>query len=456
MSGGCFFCVRVLTGPHEGAEMGIPVQGLTIGSDELCDLILFDDQVVSQHIRLIPESQWVMLQPLHGIVLLDMAPVKENTKLSYRQVITIGATHLAVGRMGEEWPTIGVSPRSRKEVSDAASQQGLPEKTNRAPLPTIIAISGLLVILTAYVALKHLGRRGRGDNMMSRDVGNFSSSEKGRPKKSEIHEAIDSRLFPLEAKVATQLSQSIEDVAFSLKKQKGKSQLTIWVRGGSESAIAHKILSPFSPPLSYHVLDLVQIETSATMLSQLYGVSLQVHVKPGGDAFWSGYLQHERAWHNFCLHITRELPSIHNHQCKVIFGDQLVKLLQYELQQNGLQIQPIASKHGILLIGTVLKEQEEQLAAWIVQARTRYGSYLSIIDKVNSNTIVQIFSKNFFPSRVVGVSAAATTWVTLADGSKFFPGSKLKNGYILEKINSDILLLDGPGGKLKLPLSVLY
>jgi type III secretion system YscD/HrpQ family protein len=330
-----------------------------------------------------------------------------------------------------------------------------------------VAVAGVLLTFTILEMSKHLGKeKAAGAQEMDRPtfLGKVTPPKKSVPGHSgsaviprlPIPRSIDPSLFPLEAKVATQLSRNMnEGAVFSLRAQGGKPQLRIWVRGGAESAVARRIISRFSPPLHYHIFDLSQVEASAAILAQLSGLSLRVRIEPEGVAFWSGYLQHDKMWHDFFPHIVRELPIIRNHHCKIVFGNQLVKILQKELHQRGLKVQPVASTSSVLLVGSLPKEQKEEWDSWMTKAYERYASQVPIIDKVNSSVVAGVASRDFFPSRIVGISGAAGPWITLADGSKFFQGAKLKDGYVLEEITSSMLLLSGPEGALELHLSML-
>ena len=469
------FVVRVLTGPHEGAEMEISRDGITLGSGEECDLILFDPQVASRHARLTLEGGGVVLHPLQGAVLLDMVSIEDDVELlgDAGQIITVGNTHLAVGFPHSSFETRPIPsirkglPAKRKSVFDVV--QASPIKKSRKGTSVLLFISmvGVLLAFTFLEMLKHLGKE-KGAGKQGTDgpdsLGKVMPLGKV-PGHSGLAVApclstlgsIDSSLFPLEAKAADQLSRNMNGGAvFSLAVQGGKPQLRIWVRGGAKSAVARRIISRFSPPLRYHIFDLSQVEASAAMLAQLSGLSLRVRVEPEGIAFWSGYLQHDRMWHDFFPHIARELPIIRNHHCEIVFGNQLVKMLRGELHQRGLRVQPVASASGVVLAGNLPQERKREWDSWMTEVQGRYISQVPIIiDRVNSDTVVGVASRDFFPSRIVGVSGMAGPWVALADGSKFFQGAKLKDGYVLEEITSSMLLLNGPEGVLKLPLSML-
>ncbi|QQY08191.1 MAG: hypothetical protein JMM79_02955 [Candidatus Xiphinematobacter sp.] len=480
--GGVRFIVRVLTGPHEGAEMEIPEGGLIIGSGGECDLSLFDPRVVPKHAWLAPVGHGVVLRPLQGAVWLDMVSVKDDVELldGAKQIITVGDTHLAVGSprcsSEEKWPpTHGFSGgglSSGKQGNPNVARKALPigkgKKSTDALLFITAAVAGTLLAFTILGVSRHLGKeKGMGTREMDRlDL----LGKVVPPKKSELGnsglavvprlsapESIDPSLFPLEAKAATQLSRDMnEGVVCSLDVQGGKSQLRIWVRGGTESAVARGIASRFSPPLHYQVFDLAQLEASAAMLAQLSGLSLRVCIAPGGIAFWSGYLQNDRMWHEFLPRVARELPIIRNHCCRIIFGNRLAKTLQAELRQRGLrQVQPVASENSVLLAGSLPKEQQGQWNAWMTKVRERYVSWIPIIDRVNSSAVVRVASKDFFPSRIVGVSGTTGPWVALSDGSKFFQGARLRDGYILKEITPSMLLLNSPEGALRLPVSGL-
>ena len=464
--------VKVLSGPHTGAEMEIPEEGVVVGRGDECDLILFDLQMAPRHFHLVANPlQGLILQPLEGSILLDGVPIEGATVLGNNiQIITAGSTHLAAGRTNQDWPTVNLAEES--EDSQGSSDIDMPleieASTSERKIPlkkTVIVALLVLFIGGASCLYWEISKKWRKPQVREPSIAQhpnffekFTSLRKSSSMKSPIPQPFHQRTLPPEVQVVLELSKNLSNVVFSLNDDGRRKQFDVWVRGENAATAARRVLNQVSPPLLYSIVDLAQIEASANTLSQLSGLSLRVCVEPEGIAFWRGYLQNDQNWQDFFPHALRELPAIRDNRCEIIFGNQLVKKLQDELRQQGFggEVRPVASESGLFLEGFLPKEKKEKWNFWIAQVREKYVAQVSIFDRVGIGVIAEKTpSKDFFSSKVVGVSGAAIPWVSLADGSKLFPGAKLKKGYILEGITSTTLLLNGPDGAFKLSLSTL-
>lgn len=486
--------VRILNGPHEGAEMEIPQEGITLGRDDTCDLIIFDPYLTPRHLRLVPQDGGkLILSPLEGNVQVGGIQINEDTVVeSPTQVITVGETQLAVGHAGQEWPTVAW-PLAHQMPEDLVAS-ALPSLTTtlrgKKNLPRRIFLGSTIVLFlgfATYFAYREISKKTPTSLTSSaqrfRDVlpispfwkkflpSRFSSAKSAssqssvasktpqyftvKPASSRSSGAASSMTL-LEAQVSRSLLKKVPNIVFSVNELEGRKQFDIWVRGEEAATAVRRILNQASPPLSYRITDLAQVESSALTLAQLFGLSIQVHMEPEGIAIWSGYQLEDKNWRNFSVHVIRELSAIRDQRCEIVFGTELVPKLRQELQQQGYpDVRPIASEEGIRLEGVVPKGQKLTWKDWVEQLQGKYASQVSITDCIGMDTVAKMSLKEYFPSQVVGISGAIMPWISLADGSKLFPGAKLKRGYILEAIAGNTLRLEGPEGTLNFSLSTL-
>ncbi len=469
--------------------MEIPHEGIILGSDDDCELIVFDSKIAPHHLRLIPqEDGFLFLSPLEGEVFVNGALVEGDVIIeSPAQVITAGDTHLVAGRADQEWPEAVVPddstvPSSAEEipVNFTSPTPPPPDKEKKKIFSRILILSGVMTLigLGTYFAYEEFSKKRKRPApfapiaQSARLFHKFSNFwEQILPKKPPATKALPppasslatgktSLPWPppsIEVRVMQELLINVPHVVFTINEGEKRKQFEVWVRGEEASTMARRILDRASPPFTYNLIDLSQLELSAATLVRLYGIMLQVRIEPEGIAFWSGYLQDDKNWKTCLPHVFRDLPAIRDSRCEVAFGNRLVALISTDLQQQGFKgdVRPVAGETGLRLEGFLAKEQKQKWDSWIAAIREKYASQASIIDQVNSATTVRRSLKDFFPSQVLGISGNIMPWVSLADGSKLFPGAKLKNGYTLETITSDTLRLKGPEGQIDFSLSSL-
>lgn len=476
--------------------MEIPKEGIVLGSDDDCDLIIFDPHLAPRHLRILPQKGGVLiLTPLEGEVSLDGLPIKEDTVLkSPAQVITAGETHFVAGIADQEWPEVVIPESKGSHLSDeqlsveltasdaaaAGEEKGRNEKKKNI-LPNILIGGGAIILVGtgAFFAYGLVAKKLKNPAPQPAVLVTSTSSQKSSsfwekilPKRSSQVETesaqspIDSgkaatlqwsRALP-EVRITQELFEKVPGIVFSINAETSRKQFSVWVRGETAATLARRILDRASPPVAYQLIDLSQLETSAMTLAQVYGMALRLRVEPEGIAFWSGYLKDDKNWRNFFPHISQDLPGIRDNRSEIIFGSILLPKLLQELREQGFstEIRPVAAEDGIRLEGFLPKEQSEKWKSWMTQLRTRYASLAFISDQVTSKVPrTDVALKEFFPSQVIGIAGSIMPWVSLADGTKLFPGARLKKGYTLEAITAESLQLSGPEGSLKFSLSRL-
>ena len=103
--------LRILSGLHAGAEaiLGDNAE-TTIGSNDECDLVLQDDGLGERHINLCVANAGVRLKVLDRDhpVFVDGRNVDDAADLQPYQVVTFGRSSFSLGPAGQDWPDIKV------------------------------------------------------------------------------------------------------------------------------------------------------------------------------------------------------------------------------------------------------------------------------------------------------------------------------------------------------------
>lgn len=96
--------LKIVAGPHSGAELVLVESEYRIGRSPDCDVVLSDPQVAEQHVRLtIADGRLLVAALADAPLLLEGEPVTE-TELEAFQFLTLGNTTLTCGPQDAEWP----------------------------------------------------------------------------------------------------------------------------------------------------------------------------------------------------------------------------------------------------------------------------------------------------------------------------------------------------------------
>lgn len=114
------FLVKVLSGPHQGAELGLSSGTISLGSDDTCDVVFADALIAPKHLSIVSENGQLRLIPEKNCaVYINGKIIKGDAQpLQPFEYITIGTTHIVIGPENEPWPPISFSdiPKIKEET----------------------------------------------------------------------------------------------------------------------------------------------------------------------------------------------------------------------------------------------------------------------------------------------------------------------------------------------------
>ena len=138
--------LKVIAGPHQGAEIGLLAGKTLIGSDGECDVVLHDVLIAPQHVELDLSASGMVAAALGGRVFINGKRVREaSQKLPDFTFLTIGGSHLVLGPAEGAWPLLSAAdiPEVEKETEPPVPEEEAAEPTVSAP-----ASAGLKPIVT--------------------------------------------------------------------------------------------------------------------------------------------------------------------------------------------------------------------------------------------------------------------------------------------------------------------
>lgn len=102
--------LKVIGGPHQGAEIGLYAGKTLVGSDDECDVVLHDVLVAPQHVELDLSTTGIIAAPLGGRVFINGKRVREARQpLPAFAFLSIGGSHLVLGPAGQTWPLLSAA-----------------------------------------------------------------------------------------------------------------------------------------------------------------------------------------------------------------------------------------------------------------------------------------------------------------------------------------------------------
>ncbi|MGV3659977.1 MAG: type III secretion system inner membrane ring subunit SctD [Prosthecobacter sp.] len=99
--------LKVISGPHQGAEMALTAGKTLIGSDDQCDIVLHDVLVAPQHVEIELADSGMTAAPLGGRVFIAGKRVRDaRQKVADFSFVSIGGSHLIIGPATGIWPLL--------------------------------------------------------------------------------------------------------------------------------------------------------------------------------------------------------------------------------------------------------------------------------------------------------------------------------------------------------------
>jgi len=161
------YFLKILSGPHLGAEVLLREGRQVVGSADDCDILLDDGSVAAHHLALAVSPEGIRLAALEDAVYVEGRQAGPgDVPLSPCRIVTIGTTHLGVGLSGEKWPPVdlpaipghGAQAPEKTGIPAGRDGDGSPPGGDRGRRRTASAIlaAALPVLLLAMFSLREI------------------------------------------------------------------------------------------------------------------------------------------------------------------------------------------------------------------------------------------------------------------------------------------------------------
>ena len=444
------FVLRVLSGPHAGAEVDIGAQPSLLGKADTCDIVLIDDALQDQHVKFSVKDDKIICTPQDGAsVFVGGIETHEEREVNAFQPIVCGTTLLALGPKDQIWPTITV-PELKSEAEEAEAQEkakaeaeaDLKKKKRRKQLLCFLLIGG-----TGLLCLVLIGTVTR-------------VSQKKEAKRLAIEESS----FPIVA-----LKESIEEV---LEKHKVDAELVKISLSGKRFVLSCHVATSREkqelekelhqlPKVNFQSIHIyVQekiIEQAQALLNARQTLTAVAAAKLDGILI-KGYLQLIEQLPAIKSRLLTDVPGLNSIETALFSPDEVYELAsnlltQYKLM-GLLKIQTVRT--GLMVMGNIQASDEPRWKEAQKALKKNFRGIcrvLSYVATVAPNAVKQMF----FPSTITTVSIPKheLPWIDLQNGDRYYEGALLPSGYKIKSVTKKEIQLQKNEDKVIFTLSEL-
>jgi type III secretion system YscD/HrpQ family protein len=440
------YILKVLSGLHQGVEVDLE-DSLVIGSSSDCDLVLSDSLLQARHFSLQLKDEDVWVHPMAGKVFVDGHIIKEDLQVKIFQFITVGTTHFVFGPSEAQWPEISLKDApllmESSEKAEAAIQEvptdgvsssdalavNHPKKTKRI----IIAWLGFFLIIILFVVFY------------------FTSPVTVLPKgvlSSSVHSRIRSEIEFLGWKDEVQTKIS-KDGKFSLKGYVPTNTDLVSLREKIHAIDSSVLLKVYSTEkILQQGLEILVVSKVKAKLRELQVGSFVVE----------GYAFNADQWEKVKTHLLSEVAGLKDVQDRIYTPMKALTTGRIILTKYKLigSVGIFPKEEAIIVSGTIAQSEKgrwEDARSEILKTFTEAVPVQFLVTMAIAESGVDGEGKRrYFEDEVSGIvfKEGGLNYVELKNGKKYFEGSDLPNGCVVNKIETESITLLRSGNEITL------
>lgn len=438
--------LKVLSGPHQGVEVDLE-DSLVVGSSSDCGLILSDSLLQAQHFSFQLKDEDVWIHPIAGKVFVDGHVVKEDMQVKVFQFITVGTTHFVFGPSETQWPEISlqdaplpmesaeeIADKSQKVLAeDISSPNKAPSSRKKAKLIGITLLGFSLTIGVIFIFFY------------------FNSASIVLPKgvlSSSVHNRIRSEV---------ELLGWRDEVRVKVAKD-GKFSLKGYVPTNADLAALKEKIYAIDNRISMKVYSTERILQQGLEILTMAKSQVKLRELQPGSFVIEGYAFNSDQWEKVKAHLLSEVAGLKDVQdrvytpMKALTAGRIV-LTKYKLI-GSVGIFP--KEEAVIVSGTIAQSEKgrwedartEMLRVFTDSVPMQFFVTMAIAESGADGD----GKRRYFEDEVSGIVAKeeGLSHIELKNGKKYFEGSDLPNGYVVNKIEPEIITLSRSGTEIVL------
>jgi type III secretion system YscD/HrpQ family protein len=489
--------LKVLSGPHQGAEFDIPAEEVIIGATDECDVIISDVLVANKHMKLGIVDGHVFITPLEGNVFISGKLLREPATVDSFQFVTIGATHMIFGESdSEQWQTITLgdfpelekveeevsnfnesqeeklkeAEEEKEEAGATIAKKGEGGKSKFANDTNIIVATSLDDHAVQSSSKSHF--KSRPKNYLTRkqriiryslgavlccvisaaiSVSVVILNEKGptpaprKPIEKRVQKAIDALKISGKLKVSKVGNESVSVVGYVNKME--------------DSVAIKSALKSISEDISVKLLVMDKILSSVTEMIKESKQNITLKkAEEFGEVIVSGYIKKEEIWQKLKLEIA-SIKGITNIKDEVLNKTSAVELAKDVLERHQFKekLEIAINDEGVEVSGTIADTDKDNWGITREDFEKTFKKKAQVSFKILVSTDRNLTIEKFFGGKVdsVNFSNQGLDWVNIKGGQKYFQGSVLPSGYVIDQIEQNNVTIRNADEVINLDLNWL-
>lgn len=443
--------LRILSGPHAGAEITLQEKPLCLGRDESCDIVLVDDALQSRHMNIFIKEGSVFCVPEQGAdVFVDGVRIDKELTLQNFQPIVCGTTLMAVGNENVVWPHI--EPPKPREQQDVAEED--PEKTSEitSTPPSKTKKFDLKKVKTFVFVSNHWAHFKHKRSLIVALLSLacifcywlfFHSSEKS----SSTDPTATFPIVSLKKSIETVLeAENIDPNLTKISLSGQRFILSCYVATNQEKVELEKKLKAL-PRISFQSIHIYSQEKLIEQAQDLLAGAQTLKIGPGPEldtVVLKGYLYSIETLPSIKNKLLSDVSGLNGIETTLLSPDEIYDLASNLLTENNLmgllKIQPV--KTGLMVMGNIQSSDEP---TWKTTQKALKKCFSDICKVLTYVAVVapQAVKRIFFPSSITTVSIPekGKPWVDLKNGERYFEGTLLPSSYKIKSITNEGILL---------------
>ena len=420
--------LKIFSGVNKGVSVNLSDGVYELGSSENCDLIITDEEVKGHHLFLEIRQEMINVCPIKTLVHINGKRCTGRQAINFFDVVMIGSTRFCVGPRNEAWPRIKTfTPKlikaENKDISVEVAidkpvispkqvllekQQESAEKTKNFILP-IVLFFGVLLAIFSFGILLPVQTAGAGSSTIEENINKIIRDE------------------------------NLERSLTLHTNQEGGLELSGYV---FDADVLSRVKSTM---LSQYPAVRMRLWTASDLVFRakdvLKSLSMNhVEVDLDGDKKLAvkGYVAELRDWNRARYVLSQDVPDV------ITIDDGKI----YSLEQVLDRMNKLITEKG-LDRWISLKPHAEIITASGVLPKDEYTQWLSVLSEfrkemdffVDVNDQVIDARKQKINLPIKSISIGKVSYLTLKDDSRYAVGSLISDGFVLQAINLDHVVL---------------
>lgn len=458
------YLLKILSGPHQGAEVALGVGDYVIGSDPEVDVILSDALINPKHLKItVTADSQLQLTPLDFPVYLNGHELKkEPYPVEPFQFISLGTTQLIIGPVGQEWPQISIAdaPALVREVEESVSEETVLNEGENGDSELENKESGTVSDEGAFSHLSDDAQEGKELTKMG------YVQELIQKNKVMAGIAAGVLVMLISASVFLVMTSSNEDQDnfvnvdttfqavkkvikdfdqennFFVREEGDKIFIEGWVDDKEKKKEIESSLMRLSDKMSMRIWSKEKIMEDAQELLAMMKVNVAIQATEENGVYKAiGFIGDDKVWANVRKTLAADIAGIRYLEEDVLTGKKAVAIANKVLAEYDLQgkIDFIPKLDYIVLDGTIT---DAQLEAWKA-ARLKIWEEYNYPVPMENRVFIARADKIYLNTEIDGVNIGHGNngWIVVKGGQKVFTGGVLPGGFTVKSIGKEGIVL---------------